>query len=62
MPDAHHHIHATGTDSQLKRRLFVSIVFTGVVFVVELIGGYLTNSLALGSTRRTSSWTRWRSL
>ncbi|MEK6790984.1 MAG: cation diffusion facilitator family transporter [Deltaproteobacteria bacterium] len=49
MPDAHHHIHATGTDSQLKRRLFVSIVFTGVVFVVELIGGYLTNSLALGS-------------
>lgn len=49
MPDAHHHIHATGSDSALKRRLFVSIVFTGVVFIVELAGGYLFNSLALES-------------
>lgn len=49
MPDAHHHIHATGSDRALKRRLFISIVFTGVVFAVELAGGYLTNSLALAS-------------
>ncbi|MFQ5427606.1 MAG: cation diffusion facilitator family transporter [Thermodesulfobacteriota bacterium] len=34
-------------ERRLKRRLAVSIVLTGIIFFVELIGGYLTNSLAL---------------
>ena len=34
-------------DFDLRRRLKVAIAFTGVIFFVELIGGLLTNSLAL---------------
>jgi cobalt-zinc-cadmium efflux system protein len=34
-------------DSGLKKRLAVAICFTGIIFIVELIGGYWTNSLAL---------------
>ncbi|OGQ52658.1 MAG: hypothetical protein A3J24_06940 [Deltaproteobacteria bacterium RIFCSPLOWO2_02_FULL_53_8] len=33
----------------MKGRLWVSIALTGIIFVVELAGGYLTNSLALMS-------------
>ncbi len=34
-------------ERRIKRRLAVSAALTGVIFFVELIGGYLTNSLAL---------------
>ncbi|MFQ5354585.1 MAG: cation diffusion facilitator family transporter, partial [Thermodesulfobacteriota bacterium] len=34
-------------ERRLKKRLAVSIVLTGLIFFVELVGGYLTNSLAL---------------
>lgn len=36
-------------DSSVKRRLTLSIALTAVIFVAELVGGYLTNSLALMS-------------
>ncbi len=36
-------------DRSLKKRLKVSIALTGVIFIAELVGGYLTNSLALMS-------------
>ncbi|GMR04318.1 MAG: cation diffusion facilitator family transporter [Thermodesulfobacteriota bacterium] len=36
-------------DSILKRRLLLSIAFTGVIFIAELAGGYMFNSLALMS-------------
>jgi len=45
LKDAHHH----NIDARLKGRLYLSIALTGVVFFAELIGGYLTNSLALMS-------------
>ncbi|MBI5344538.1 MAG: cation transporter, partial [Deltaproteobacteria bacterium] len=36
-------------DTRLKRRLAVSIALTLLVFIAELVGGYVTNSLALMS-------------
>ncbi|MBE7415177.1 MAG: cation transporter [Deltaproteobacteria bacterium] len=41
------HGHEVEADSGLKRRLLVSITLTSVIFIAELIGGFLTNSLAL---------------
>jgi cobalt-zinc-cadmium efflux system protein len=38
-----------GLDRALKKRLKLSIALTGVIFLVEFIGGYYTNSLALMS-------------
>ena len=43
------HGHAHGGDARLKGRIILSIALTAVVFVAELVGGYLTNSLALMS-------------
>jgi len=43
------HAHAPGPDHAIKKRLLISIVFTGAIFTAELAGGYLTNSLALMS-------------
>ncbi len=34
-------------DARIKRRLGISAALTGIIFFVELVGGYLTNSLAL---------------
>lgn len=44
-----HHAHegAHGADTEIKGRLKVSAALTAVIFVAELAGGYLTNSLAL---------------
>lgn len=36
-------------DRALKRRLRLSVSLTGVIFIAELVGGWLTNSLALMS-------------
>lgn len=41
------HTHHHDIDSALKSRLILSIALTAVIFVTELVGGYLTNSLAL---------------
>jgi len=41
----HHHHH--DIDGALKSRLVLSIALTAVIFLTELVGGYLTNSLAL---------------
>ncbi len=43
------HGHGVDIDARLKARLRLSIALTGVTFVAELAGGYLTNSLALMS-------------
>jgi len=45
MEDHHHHDHEF--DRRLKGRLVFSVALTGVFFVFELVGGYMTNSLAL---------------
>lgn len=48
----HHHPHEHehhDIDRSLKKRLLISILVTGFIFFAELIGGYLTNSLALMS-------------
>lgn len=45
----HEHNHGHAVDDAVKSRLKISILLTGAVFVVELAGGYLTNSLALMS-------------
>lgn len=42
-----HEIHAHDVDAGIKKRLKLSVGLTGVIFLAELIGGYLTNSLAL---------------
>ncbi|MBW7957540.1 MAG: cation transporter [Deltaproteobacteria bacterium] len=44
--DPHGH-EGVDADSGLKKRLIVSITLTSVIFLAELIGGFLTNSLAL---------------
>ncbi|MBI5903054.1 MAG: cation transporter [Deltaproteobacteria bacterium] len=42
------HTHcAHGVDTEIKGRLKVSAALTAVIFIVELVGGYLFNSLAL---------------
>ncbi|MBI5588658.1 MAG: cation transporter [Deltaproteobacteria bacterium] len=41
------HTHHHDIDRALKGRLRLSIALTAVIFIVELVGGYLTNSLAL---------------
>ncbi|HXI09977.1 MAG TPA: cation diffusion facilitator family transporter [Thermodesulfobacteriota bacterium] len=43
------HTHHHDLDSTLKSRLVLSIALTAVIFITELVGGYLTNSLALMS-------------
>ena len=43
------HNHSHEMDRALKGRLKLSVVLTGVIFIAELVGGYLTNSLALMS-------------
>lgn len=45
----HHHEHSHDMDKALKGRLRISIALTGIIFIAELLGGYLTNSLALMS-------------
>lgn len=42
----HHHHHAPPTDAPL-RALAVALVITAVVFVAELVGGWVTGSMAL---------------
>lgn len=39
--------HDHDLDTRVKRRLLISIALTSLIFLAELIGGYLTNSLAL---------------
>lgn len=41
--------HGADVDTAVKGRLRLSIALTGVIFIAELIGGWLTNSLALMS-------------
>jgi len=41
------HTHHHDLDSALKSRLTLSIALTAIIFATELVGGYLTNSLAL---------------
>jgi len=41
------HGHGADIDARLKGRLKLSIALTAVIFLAELIGGWLTNSLAL---------------
>ncbi len=55
-PDEHVHDHEGGAHAHAhthrrpeRRRLFASMVLTGSMMVVELVGGILTNSLALVS-------------
>ncbi|MDP2689779.1 MAG: cation diffusion facilitator family transporter [Deltaproteobacteria bacterium] len=43
------HGHGVDIDARLKGRLKLSIALTAIVFVAELAGGWLTNSLALMS-------------
>lgn len=43
----HSHSHSGDVDFELKRRLKLAAMLTAVIFLAELIGGYLTNSLAL---------------
>ncbi len=43
------HTHLHDLDSTLKSRLVLSIALTAIIFITELVGGYLTNSLALMS-------------
>ncbi len=38
---------APAGERRVKKRLAVSIALTGIIFFVELVGGYFTNSLAL---------------
>ncbi|MBI5642116.1 MAG: cation transporter [Deltaproteobacteria bacterium] len=47
LEETHDHIH--DIDRQLKGRLKLSVILTGIIFLAELIGGYMTNSLALMS-------------
>lgn len=41
--------HSADIDKELKGRLRISVTLTAIIFVAELVGGYLTNSLALMS-------------
>ncbi len=41
--------HTHDLDDSLMGRLKLSIILTGLIFVAELVGGYMTNSLALMS-------------
>lgn len=43
----HNHGHGLSIDEALKGRLRLSATLTGIIFFTELIGGFLTNSLAL---------------
>lgn len=45
----HTHEHGHDLDARVKKRLLISISLTGIIFLAELVGGYLTNSLALMS-------------
>jgi cobalt-zinc-cadmium efflux system protein len=45
----HGHEHSHGYKHVEKKRLILAMSITGVVMVLELVGGYLTNSLALMS-------------
>jgi len=42
----HDHDHGY-RDSQVKKRLSLAVKLTAIIFVAELVGGYMTNSLAL---------------
>lgn len=42
-----HKAHTPDVDRALMKRLKVSVALTGTIFLAELIGGYLSNSLAL---------------
>ena len=43
----HHHHHHLGAHSADKKVLSISLLIIGAYMVVEIIGGWLTNSLAL---------------
>ncbi len=43
----HGHPHSHDIDDKLKQRLKYAAALTAVIFLVELVGGYMTNSLAL---------------
>ena len=45
MPD--HHLHTVSTSSQIQKRLGLSIALNAIIFILELVGGMVTNSLAL---------------
>lgn len=48
MSDSHnHHDHAKHVSKDVGRALYFSLFFTLAIFVLELVGGYLTKSLAL---------------
>ena len=50
MDDHHHaHGHSHRHDQQLNNKLIIALFLTAAVFLVELIGGYWTHSLALMS-------------
>ncbi|VAV83939.1 Cobalt-zinc-cadmium resistance protein CzcD [hydrothermal vent metagenome] len=46
MAGTHDHDHGY-RDSQVKKRLSLAVKLTAIIFVAELVGGYMTNSLAL---------------
>jgi cobalt-zinc-cadmium efflux system protein len=47
MEHAHHHIHAQPGSENSRRRLLIALFITAGYMVVEAVGGYLFNSLAL---------------
>ncbi len=47
MEHAHHHIHAEPGGEDSRRRLVIALFLTAGYMVVEAVGGYLFNSLAL---------------
>ncbi len=47
MEHAHHHIHAEPGSENSRRRLAIALFLTAGYMVVEAVGGYLFNSLAL---------------
>ena len=47
MEHAHHHIHAEPRGEDSRRRLVIALFLTAGYMVVEAVGGYLFNSLAL---------------
>ncbi|MFC1582885.1 cation diffusion facilitator family transporter [Planctomycetota bacterium] len=45
--DGHDHGHDHGYKHMAKKRLILSMVITGIVMIVEIVGGILSNSMAL---------------
>ncbi|MGO9572297.1 MAG: cation diffusion facilitator family transporter, partial [Desulfomonilaceae bacterium] len=47
MEHAHHHIHAEPENGKSRTRLLIALFLTAGYMVVEAVGGFLFNSLAL---------------